>query len=231
MNTVYVNYYDQVTESKTKAFMAACAQIIDQMKPDRIYFLFASSGGQVDAGIALYNFLRALPVKLAFHNIGAVDSIANVVFSAGEERFATAHATFLLHGVTWNLNSAFDREALGQVNSLAIQAENKIAKILSERTNLTETRCAHTLPKEMPKIANLPWIRESFIRSLIRLSPPIRSFSPSTSLEPAVRGHSGASWLFLLAAARFVGMKVFTVVTGSTGFCGLQVPRLILLSR
>lgn len=138
MNTVYVNYYDQVTESKTKAFMAACAQIIDQMKPDRIYFLFASSGGQVDAGIALYNFLRALPVKLAFHNIGAVDSIANVVFSAGEERFATAHATFLLHGVTWNLNSAFDREALGQVNSLAIQAENKIAKILSERTSLTE---------------------------------------------------------------------------------------------
>jgi len=118
--------------------MAACAQIIEQLTPERIYFLFASSGGHVDSGVALYNYLRALPVKLAFHNTGAVDSIANVIFAAGDERYAVSHATFLMHGVVWNLNSSFDREALGQVNSLAIQAENKIAKILSERTKLTE---------------------------------------------------------------------------------------------
>lgn len=137
--TMYVNYYDIINEPKVRNFMAVCAEIIDKMNPERIYFLFASSGGHIDSGIALYNYLRALPVKIAFHNIGAVDSIANVIFLAGEERYATSHATFLMHGVTWNLNSAFDREALGQINSLAIQAENKIAKIVSERTSLSET--------------------------------------------------------------------------------------------
>ncbi len=138
--TIYINYFDEISPAKVRAFMAACTQILaPQNGPiDHFYFLFGSSGGNVDAGVALYNFLRALPIKITFHNTSAVDSIGNVVFMAGEDRFATPEATFLMHGVTYNLNSTFDREALGQINSNAIHSENKIAQIISDRSTLSE---------------------------------------------------------------------------------------------
>ena len=85
MKTIYINYFDEITPTKTRAFMNTCSQLLGTTPtPDKFYFLFASSGGNVESGIALYNFLRALPVKLAFHNIGAVDPIGTIVFLAGK---------------------------------------------------------------------------------------------------------------------------------------------------
>src|SRR5260370_24397301 len=122
MKTIYINYFDVISQPKARAFMNACTQLLGSTpKPDRFYFPFSAAGGNVEVGIALYNFLRALPVKIAFHNTGSADSIATVVFLAGEERYATNHATFMIHGVTWTLNAVFDREALGQLNSVAVQ--------------------------------------------------------------------------------------------------------------
>jgi ATP-dependent protease ClpP protease subunit len=62
--TVYISYYDVINDQKTKAVMAVCANVIAQQNPDRLYFLFSSTGGSVDAGVALFNFLRALPMPL-----------------------------------------------------------------------------------------------------------------------------------------------------------------------
>jgi len=70
-----------------------------QPKPDVLYFLFSSNGGSVNAGIALYNFLRALPVEIIMHNTGSIDSIATVIFLAADKRYAALHSTFLFHGV------------------------------------------------------------------------------------------------------------------------------------
>jgi ATP-dependent Clp protease, protease subunit len=118
--------------------MTACAEIIKVENPTTLYFLFASPGGSVDAGVAIYNYLRALPVKLVMHNSGAIDSIANVIFHAADERKATPHATFLFHGVGMELpekaklNTSQIQELLSQIKAL----EDKIAKILSERCQL-----------------------------------------------------------------------------------------------
>ena len=60
--TLYISYYDAINDQKTRALMALCANVIAQQSPDRLYFLFSSTGGSVDAGIALFNYLRALPV-------------------------------------------------------------------------------------------------------------------------------------------------------------------------
>ena len=109
--------------------MTACAEIIKVEKADCLYFLFASPGGSVDAGVAIYNYLRSLPVKLIMHNNGAIDSIANVIFHAADERKATPHATFLFHGVGMELpekvklNRSQIQELLSQIKAL----EDKIA--------------------------------------------------------------------------------------------------------
>src|SRR5947207_3216984 len=95
MKTVYINFFSKIDDNIATKFMTACTEIIKVEKPDCLYFLFASPGGSVDAGVAIYNYLRSLPVKLIMHNNGAIDSIANVIFHAADERKATPHATFL----------------------------------------------------------------------------------------------------------------------------------------
>jgi len=55
-------------------------------------------------GVTLYNFIRSLPVKTIMHNIGIIDSIANVVFLAANERYANPSSSFLFHGVGFDVN-------------------------------------------------------------------------------------------------------------------------------
>jgi ATP-dependent protease ClpP protease subunit len=120
--------------------MGVCSQLLAQKKPDRLYFLFASPGGQVTAGVVLHTFLKSLPVKITMHNTGAIDSIGNTIFVAGEQRFATAHSSFLFHGVSMNfgqgasLGSNMLQEKLSSIRA----DEAKIAGILSSRTKLSE---------------------------------------------------------------------------------------------
>ena len=65
----------------------------------RVYWLFSTPGGKVSDGINVYNILRAMPFKLAIHNVANVDSIGNVIFLAADERYAVPNATFMFHTV------------------------------------------------------------------------------------------------------------------------------------
>ncbi len=72
----YINYFDGIDDQKVKSLMSICSDVLSQQKPDTLYFLFASGGGYVNAGIVLHNFLRSVPAKVVMHNTGIIDSIA-----------------------------------------------------------------------------------------------------------------------------------------------------------
>jgi len=139
MTTAYISYYDAINEQKTRGVMQACGQIIAQTKATELYFLFSSIGGSVDAGVALYNFLRALPVPLVMHNTGSIDSIANVVFLAADERYANSNSTFLFHGIQWGFaqGAQLSWTQLQETVSRFRGDEAKIIDIISQRTNIT----------------------------------------------------------------------------------------------
>jgi len=132
-------YHDEISVEKTKALMEICSNTVQQYKVKSLYFQFSSSGGSVDSAITLYNFLKSLPCEIIMHNTGSIDSAANVVFMAGDKRYAAPHTSFLFHGVAWNfgaeqqLKRAQIKESLSMVES----AEDKIAGILATHTNLT----------------------------------------------------------------------------------------------
>jgi len=136
---IYLNYFDSILETKVKPLMAIISDLMQRENPDMLYFLFSSSGGNVDPAIALYNFLRALPVEIVMHNTGNIDSIGNIVFLAADTRYASVHSSFLLHGISWPfqanvfLNKAQLTEILSNLNS----SESKIFGIITERTKLT----------------------------------------------------------------------------------------------
>ncbi|MFA6148942.1 MAG: ATP-dependent Clp protease proteolytic subunit [bacterium] len=134
--TIYVSYYDSINEQKAKALMALCADIIAQHRPSKLYFLISSTGGSVDAGVALYNYFRALPVPIVMHNTGSIDSIANVIFLAADERYANPNASFLLHGIKWNFNqgASLSWTALQETVSRFKADEARMSGIITART-------------------------------------------------------------------------------------------------
>jgi len=94
---IYLVFTLDINPQNVAKLLTECANWANQGTKE-IYLHFASFGGNTAAGIAAYNVLRALPVKLITHNIGNIDSVANIIFLAGEERFAVPHATFMFHG-------------------------------------------------------------------------------------------------------------------------------------
>lgn len=138
-DTIFVNYFDSITDQKAKALMAICADLMLR-KPTQLYFLFSSQGGSVNAGITLYNYLRALPTEIVMHNTGSIDSIATVIFLAGQKRYAATHSTFLFHGVQCNFGqgSSLNAAQLQERTSNLQQDENKMAGILTGCSKLTD---------------------------------------------------------------------------------------------
>ena len=104
-----------------------------------IYLLLNCPGGNVYAGINCYNMLQALPTRLTTHNVGHVDSIANAIFLAGENRLATASAVFMFHSVSFSFNSPITldgrqfKEYLDSVNT----DHERIGTIIADRSALT----------------------------------------------------------------------------------------------
>jgi len=130
--------------------MALCADILAKVKPTptTFYFAISSPGGGVAAGVTLYNFLRALPVKIIMHNTGSIDSIATVIFLAANERYACSHSRFLFHGVATGempagtrLNRFQTREFLSGLE----QDEGRIKELIVERSSISESEMVRLL--------------------------------------------------------------------------------------
>lgn len=89
-------------------------------------------------GMNLYNFMRGLPIKITTHNVGNVNSIGQVVFLAGEERYAAPHSTFMFHGVGFDVErgARFEERILRERTQSILADQARIGAIIEERTNL-----------------------------------------------------------------------------------------------
>jgi ATP-dependent Clp protease protease subunit len=98
-----------------------------------------SNGGNVVAGVMLYNTLCAVPFTLTMHNIGNVDSIANVIFMAGATRKSCAGSTFMYHGISF---AGIDGETLDEIKlreklDVITAGQKRLATIISDRSDLS----------------------------------------------------------------------------------------------
>ena len=138
--TVYINFFDSIDATKVNKFIKFCADVINTHNPSELYFFISSGGGDVDSGFVLYNYLTSLTGKLniTMHNTGNIDSIANVIFMAGQKRFSAPNGAFLFHGVAMNCNGGFTRTMLTETLSRCIGMENRISHTISSKSKLTD---------------------------------------------------------------------------------------------
>ena len=137
MPRVYVSFSAVINEQTTEALLCVCADLANK-GTDEVYLMLSTPGGSVMSGLTIHNFLRSMPFKLITHNIGNVDSIGNVVFLAGEERYSCPNATFMFHGVGFDILNPmrFEEKSLRERMD-SIQADQKrIGQIITDRAGI-----------------------------------------------------------------------------------------------
>jgi len=71
------------------------------------------------------------------HNIGQIDSIANVIFIAGQKRYSAPNSSFLYHGIVMNFNAGGVSRALLKENLSRLDGmEERMADTISKNTKL-----------------------------------------------------------------------------------------------
>jgi ATP-dependent Clp protease protease subunit len=134
---VYVSFSAEIAPKTTEVLLGTMADLVNKGYRE-IHLLLTTPGGSVSLGVAIYNILRGLPIKLITHNVGNVESIGLVVFLAGEQRFACPQTTFMMHGVSFSITNTqyFERNFQEKLNSLKANHQ-RITAIYNERALIT----------------------------------------------------------------------------------------------
>jgi len=135
---VYFSFMQLVDQNTANRLMDLCNKAIASGYTE-INLLMNSTGGVIIQGIALYNYLMSLPIPVNTYNLGAVASIANIVFLSGRNRMAAQNATFSFHGSTLQIQGPSEisiPQMKDAIANLALQ-ESKICSVYTERTRLS----------------------------------------------------------------------------------------------
>jgi len=131
---VVIKFFAPVIDVTINALMNAIDQKMKQGVTEFI-LLISSPGGSVFYGLSGYNYLKGLPVSIATHNFGSVDSMGIVLFCGGSRRLSVPQARFLLHAVSISFkNERLEEKQLEErLKGLKIDIEN-IAKVIAANT-------------------------------------------------------------------------------------------------
>jgi ATP-dependent Clp protease, protease subunit len=142
-----------------------------------VHVLFHSAGGTVGDGVALYNYLRTLPIDLHLYNGGSVASVAVISFLGAKHRYTSASATFMIHR-TYAPAALFTSAAAanaarlrGVTQSIEIDDARTLA-ILKANLTLTDQRLDEYLTTELPFDAKAA-LQCGLVRSIQEFTPPL----------------------------------------------------------
>ncbi len=133
----HIVFTGDIGAQSANKFVSTLADLAAQ-QATKVTIALNSSGGEVIHGVAMYNALRAMPFPIVTHNVGNVDSIANVVFLGGGERYACPASTFMFHGVGFNAaqmgNMRLEENSLKAMLDTVLADHKRISGIFADRT-------------------------------------------------------------------------------------------------
>jgi ATP-dependent protease ClpP protease subunit len=153
---VYVTFNAEITPQSAEGLLAVMANCATQ-GVKRVYLAMSTPGGDVTQGMTLYNVLKGMPFELTTHNVGNTDSIGNAVFLAGVKRYACPHATFMFHGVGFNManqNVRLEEKNIREMLENITSNHKRIGTVLEERTKIDKALIPELFREAQTKDAN-----------------------------------------------------------------------------
>lgn len=109
---------------------------------DTVHLLIHSPGGNVNDGVALFNYFNTLPINLIVYNSGSVASAAVIAYLGAHKRIVCESASFMIHHTTAAVgNVATGKRLQGVLDSVHID-DARSQLILNSRVTLTDEQRA-----------------------------------------------------------------------------------------
>lgn len=133
---VIINFAGKVTLKKTNDLTS---YIHKQMQEGVKEFIINinSSGGDSDAGISAYQYLKQLPISLSTYNTGNVQSAAALIYCSGAKRYALPHSFFMLHGSSTSYAESMSFVEITALSKLSKIHRQAFVEIFKTCTNAT----------------------------------------------------------------------------------------------
>lgn len=171
MAIIGLNFHGPISHPATTRLRNALCAVVNERgqdgkrKNDKLYLFMNSVGGPLDDGIALFGFLRSLPIELTTINVGLIASIAIAPFLAGKKRVALPHSTFHFHDFEYNYAAPHNLTRLEYQDhtQLLNSARDVVFDLLKQNTSLTDSDLKELKLLEVPTIKDATFAKEKGI--------------------------------------------------------------------
>ena len=120
------------------AFLDQFLLLQDESPTDPIDILISSQGGEIQAGLMIYDLIRTSGVPVRTYCMGTAYSMAAVLFAAGTDgRFMLPHSKLMLHEPLINQGIGGNVTSFRAVSEELISVRDLLNGILSELTGKT----------------------------------------------------------------------------------------------
>jgi ATP-dependent protease ClpP protease subunit len=123
----YIGFNAAIDRKAAEQLVMVCTQAV-QNGYATLNLAISSPGGQLDHAYYAYNWLEGLPVKIVTHNIGSVQSAANLLFLCGDDRYGVDASTFFFH------QTGFDTAPAQRISAKFVRERLKAMKYDDSRT-------------------------------------------------------------------------------------------------
>lgn len=101
---IFVYFIAPINNISVSTLIRKIDEYLAKNNVKNINIFINSGGGDTADGIAVYNYLKNLDVKVNTYNISSVKSAATYLYCAGDERYSINGSSFLFHNITSQLN-------------------------------------------------------------------------------------------------------------------------------
>lgn len=131
------DFWEAEDDQNTKQKMREQLKRVDAIEADKIVVNISSLGGDVDHGLAIHDLLASNSAPVETHVIGMTASAATIIAQAGDERFMSDNALYLVHRA-WTIG-------MGNANDFAALAkdletiDDRISNIYAKRSGFDQS--------------------------------------------------------------------------------------------
>lgn len=138
-STAMINFIGNVTAKKANDLTS---YVHKEMNNGVKHFIINinSPGGETDAGISVYQYLKALPITITTHNIGNVQSSAAIIYCSGSQRYSLPYSLFMLHGSSTLYNGGMSLTTIESLSKLNKMRLNAFTDIFSHCTQMNHDK-------------------------------------------------------------------------------------------
>ena len=144
MNVMWYTYTGAITPDLVGSAIGWINGQLYSNSYSKLIFFLSSNGGDVDSAIRLYDFLKACPLEVEMYGFGQIDSAANIVFLAGEKRFAIKNCRFFLHEGSFTIGNP----------TSALKVHEETLRILKELLIRTSKIISSETGKDLATVRN-----------------------------------------------------------------------------